>query len=67
MRIVGSRDRGDIEMDPAQAHRRGRVIDGMLRTALPPRARGVLRARHAERNRLDDERQLLIARRLNAA
>ncbi len=36
MRIVGSQDRIEIELDAAKAWRRGRVLDAMLRGALVP-------------------------------
>lgn len=64
MRIVGTQDRDEIELDPAKALRRGRVLDRMLRAAAPPVPRGVMRGSHEYFNRLDDERQVLIARKL---
>jgi hypothetical protein len=67
MRIVGTRDRDEIELDPAKANRRGRDLDRMLRATAPPRPRGVQRGSHEFFNRLDDERQVLIARKLNSA
>lgn len=67
MRIVGNRDRTEIELDPVKANRRGRSLDRMLRAAAPPVPRGVLRGSHEYFNRLDEERQVLIARKLNAA
>jgi hypothetical protein len=67
MRIVGDKDRSEIELDPATAWRRGRALDRMLRTALPPRRRGITRGSHQTFNRLDADRQALIARKLNAA
>lgn len=67
MKIVGTRDRPEFVLDPAEARRRGRELDRMLAAAAPPRPRGVLRASHAEMNRLDDLRALEIARRLNSA
>ena len=66
-RIVGGRDRSEFVLDRGEAWRRGRVLDRMLAHALPPHARGVIRATHAEFNRLDDLRALEAARRLNAA
>lgn len=66
MRIVGTRDRTEIELDPAEAARRGRVLDRMLRAAMPPRPRGVLRGSHEFFNRMDAEREARIARKLNA-
>jgi hypothetical protein len=67
MRVVGNQDRTEFILDPAEAWRRGRVLDGMLASAAPPRARAVLRATHAELNRRDDLRSAEIARRLNRA
>ena len=65
MKIVGNQDWSEIELDPVEAYRRGRVMDAMLRGAFPPVARGVVRATHAEFNRLDDERQIDQARIFN--
>lgn len=67
MRIVGKRDRGDIELDPSAAYRRGRVLDRMLRAAAAPHPRGVTRGSHEYFERLDLQRQLMTARKLNAA
>ena len=66
MRVVGNQDRSEFELDPVKAWHRGRQLDTLLAKALPKRPRGVWRAQHAEFNRLDDEWQLAIARRLNA-
>ena len=41
MRTIGPyRDRTEIELDPAEAYRRGRILDAMLRSALPAPLRG---------------------------
>ena len=64
-RVVGSQDRNEFVLDPAEALRRGRVVDGMLASVLPARPRGVLRATHCRLNALDDARQVEAARRLN--
>ena len=66
-RVVGSKDRSEFVVDPAEAWRRGRALDRMLPLLGPPRVRGAWRAAHEEFNRLDDLRALQIARRLNAA
>lgn len=66
-RIVGKQDRSEIILDPAEAWRRGRVLDRMLPSPLPRTRPKVLRAKHAELNRLDDARALQLARRLNGA
>lgn len=64
-RTVGHQDRTEFIRDPAEALRRGEVLDRMLMLALPPRPRGVVRGTHAKLNALDDQRRLEIARRLN--
>jgi hypothetical protein len=66
-RVVGTRARAEIVLEPVKAYRRGRVLDRMLRAAAPPRPRGVTRGTHEYFNRIDAERQVQIARRLNAA
>jgi hypothetical protein len=65
MRIVGTADRSEIELDPVKAYRRGLVLDSMLAAAAPIRVRGVMRGTHADFNRIDADRQLQAARRLN--
>ena len=67
MRIVGQQNRSEIEPDPGQAYRRGRILDSMLRQAAPPIKRGVMRGSHEYFNRLDAERQEQAARALNAS
>jgi hypothetical protein len=67
MKIVGKQNRSEIELDPIEACRRGTVLDAMLRDAFPPFPRGVMRATHAEFNRIDDERQIEQARILNGS
>lgn len=66
-RVVGNRNRTEFILDPAEALRRGRVLDAMLRSAVPRRPRGVLRASHAALNAMDDQWQLQAARRINSA
>jgi hypothetical protein len=67
MRIVGTnREHSEVELDPVLAYRRGRALDAMLRTALPPIDRGLRRATAAEFQALDEARARLIARRINA-
>ena len=61
MRIVGTQNRSEIEMDPQQAYRRGRALDAMLRGVAPPAARGVTRGTHVDFERLDAQRQVQIA------
>ena len=67
MRIVGKRNRSEIELDPEKAYRRGRALDEMLRAALPPVQRGVMRGTHVYFNRLEVARQIVAARKLNSA
>jgi hypothetical protein len=67
MRVVGSQDRSEIELDPVKAYRRARALDGMLRDALPPVKRGVTRGTHEFFNRIDSARQIAAARKLNEA
>ena len=65
-RIVGTKNRNEFVLDPVEAWHRGRVLDGMLKNALPPHPRGVFRATHAEFNRRDALRRADIARRLKS-
>lgn len=67
MRVVGQMDRSDIELDPAKAWRRARLLDRMLSGAAPPVLRGVFRGSHEHFNRMDRERQKIAARSLNKA
>ncbi|HMN78515.1 MAG TPA: hypothetical protein PKA20_01175 [Burkholderiaceae bacterium] len=64
-RIVGRHHRSQWILDPAEALRRGRMVDAMLASTGISWPRGVLRANHRTMNRLDDERRLQAARRLN--
>jgi hypothetical protein len=65
MRIVGRTNHAAIELDPAEAYRRGTVLDRMLRSTAPPFTCGVLRGTHEYFARLDRARQLAAARKLN--
>ncbi len=67
MRIVGNKNRSEIELDPVKAYRRGLQLDAMLPSVLPPHPRGVFRGTHAYFNRIDDARMLEAARKLNRA
>jgi hypothetical protein len=67
MRVVGSQNRSEIELDPVKAYRRARAMDAVLATALPPHPRGVTRGTHEYFNRCDAARQMEIARRLNGS
>ena len=66
-RTVGPRDRSEWILDPAEALRRGRVLDAMLAGARLPRPRGVMRVTHQAMNQADDALALQAARRLNPA
>jgi hypothetical protein len=66
MRIIGPhRGRSDIELDPVAAYRRGRILDAMLRSALPKPKRGVYRGTFEAFRRMDEARMVEAARRLN--
>ncbi len=65
MRVVGAKDRSEIELDPGKARKRGLVLDAMWKSASATRPRGVFRGTHAYFNRLDEARQVLLARTLN--
>ena len=65
-RIVGTMNRTEFVLEPEEAWRRGRALDRLLSAAALPYDRGVLRATHAELNRLDERRALDVARRLNS-
>ncbi len=64
MRTVGKLDRTEIELDPLAAWRRGRVLDAMLRSAMPEPPRGVQRGSFEMFDRQDDQRRLEAARRI---
>ncbi len=67
MRIVGpNRDHSEVELDPVLAYRRGRVLDAMLRTGVPPVERGLRRATPVAFQAEDEARARMIARRINA-
>lgn len=67
MRIVGTQNRSEIELDSGKAYRRGLALDAMMRGTFPPYPRGVTRGTHAYFNRIDVARKLQAARALNAA
>ena len=64
-RTAGTQDRSEFILDPAEAWRRGRMLDRMLAQAVLPHPRGVFRGTHAELDRLDAARRLETARLLN--
>lgn len=64
-RVVGTRrDVSEIEPDPVAAWRRGRILDAQLHRALPPHPRGVWRGTFEQFARMDEERMLSAARRI---
>lgn len=65
MRIVGTSDRHEIELNPQQAWRHARLADEMFVAIHTPYPHGVTRATHAELQRRDTARVLQIARRFN--
>ncbi len=62
MRIVGTQQRCEIELDPVKAYQRARALDAILRSVRPPIVRGVTRGTHEYFNRLDAERRNEAAR-----
>ncbi|MFM9878973.1 MAG: hypothetical protein ACKVOO_01000 [Burkholderiaceae bacterium] len=66
MRVVGQKNRCEIELDPAKAWQRARAMDGMFKAAQPALVRGVFRAGHAALMQQDALRRIEIARRLNS-
>lgn len=66
MKIVGTQNRSEIELDPQKAWQRGKVLDAMLRGATTPHPRGVWRLTHAQMNQMDFERQLAQAAKINS-
>ena len=68
MRVIGPhRDHTEFELDPERAYRRGRVLDAMLRAALPPVRRGIFRGSFADFAREDEARMREAARKINEA
>ena len=66
-RIVGRQNRSEFILDPVEAWHRGRRLDAMLAQARSARPRRVSRGTHAAFERLDEERRIETARRLNRA
>jgi Zn-finger nucleic acid-binding protein len=67
MKIVGTKDRTEFELNPQKAWLRGMELDKLLRSSSLPHPRGVWRMTHQKMNEMDFERQLLQASKLNAA
>jgi hypothetical protein len=66
-RIVGRQNCSEFILDPVEAWHRGKRLDRMLAQAQAARPRGVSRGTHAAFERLDEERRIETARRLNRA
>ena len=67
MRVVGSLERNEFELDPVKAYRRARELDRILPRHVPVKERGVTRGSHAYFNQLDFERAVRAARLVNQA
>ncbi len=66
MRIVGvNKDHSEFALDPVEAFRRGCVLDATLRSAAAPHPRGLFRGTFAYFARIDEERMIMTARRIN--
>ena len=65
MKTIGKFPRDEIVIDPAEALRRGRVLDQMLKSALPPIPHGVTRGTHAMFQAMDEQRMIAAAKKLN--
>ncbi len=65
MKMVGTQDRNEIELDPVEAYRRSRRLDMQLRGCVPQRPRGVTRATAKARASMDEAHMLLSARRVD--
>ena len=65
MKIVGTKNRDEFELDPAKAWDRGINLDALLRGTYVPHPRGVWRLKHAKMNEMDLERQVAQFRRVN--
>ena len=64
MKLIGTRDRDEIELNPQEAWRRARRLDAVFAKMMPPYPRGVTRATHAEFQRMDEARMVDAARRI---
>ena len=67
MKLIGTHDRDEIELNPQEAWRRARQLDAVFAQMLLPYPRGVTRATHAEFQRRDEARMVEAARRIGAA
>ncbi len=65
-KVVGQQQRDEFILDPREAWVRGQRLDAMLRRALPPASKFVRRMSHQQMNDMDDERALVMARRINS-
>jgi len=65
VRIVGSKNRDELVLDPIEAIRRGLRLDQQMKILLIPHPRGVWRGTHEFFNRMDDERATAMAKRVD--
>ena len=65
MKIVGAKNRDEFELDPQKAYLRGRELDAMYKSTLPPYPRGVWRLTHEKMNEMDLARQVEQFKRIN--
>jgi hypothetical protein len=65
MKLVGTQNRDEFELDPVKAWQRGRALDALLRSNSTPFPRGVWRMTHAQMNKADLERQVDQFKRIN--
>jgi hypothetical protein len=65
MKLVGKKDRHEIELDPEKAWKRGRELDALLKSTSPPYPRGIWRLTHSQMNQIDLERQVAQFTRVN--
>ena len=65
MKTIGNLPRDEIVIDPAEALRRGRLLDQMLKSARISIPLGVTRGTHAMFQALDEQRMIVIAKKLN--
>jgi hypothetical protein len=65
MKLVGTQNRDEFELDPVKAWDRGRALDALLRSTSPPLPRGVWRMTHAQMNQASLERQVDQFKRIN--
>ncbi len=65
MKIVGTKNRDEIELNPLKAWQRGAELDNLLRIASDPHPRGVWRLTHDQMNAMDFARQVAQSAKIN--